>query len=96
MAYVSVDDLMLYCRADDDADGQTRQLIASLGEEAEAYLAENGADPDSMTGNDLQVFAGTVKAMTLHRYDHPAGEEYPPGLQRWINKVKYTKRETEE
>lgn len=91
MAYVSVDDLMLYCRADDDADGNTRQLIADLGDEAEAYLMECGADPDSMTADGLRVFASAVKAMTLHRYDNPAGEEYPPGLQRMINRIKYTK-----
>ena len=91
MAYVSVDDLMRYCRADDDAGGETRQLIADLGEDAEAYLKECGADPDAMTEDGQRFFAATVKAMTLHRYDNPAGEEYPPGLQRWINKIKYTK-----
>ena len=64
-------------------------LLSSLGEEAEAYLRTTcGAEPETMTADELNVFKLAVKRMVLAAYDDPAGAQDPPGVRRLINGVK--------
>jgi hypothetical protein len=86
MDFVSVDELIRYCRADDDE--ETRALMEDLGESAEAYLIDNGADPMEMGDAGRKVWALCVKSLTLHYYDNPGGAEFPPGLRQLINRAK--------
>jgi hypothetical protein len=86
MDFVSVDELIRYCRADDDE--ETHALMEDLGESAEAYLIDNGADPMQMGPAELKVWTLCVKALTLHYYDNPGGAEFPPGLRQLVNRVK--------
>lgn len=87
MDYVSTEELLLYCRAESDAE----PLITSLGEAAEAYLKESGCD---LENSSAEVVGLTVKALTLHYFDNPAGTPLPAGLQSLINQLKYTRRTT--
>lgn len=84
---VKLAELRLYCRIDQSEENDA--LLSSLGEEAEAYLRTTcGAEPETMTADELNVFKLAVKRMVLAAYDDPAGAQDPPGVRRLINGVK--------
>ena len=76
---VPIEILMAYCRADGE-DAQT--LVQDAAKDAEAYLANMGADPAS------PVYNKALKALTLHFFDHPEGGAFSPALQKLINTLK--------
>lgn len=86
MAIVSKDELMLYCKVDE---GDPREdLLVELAETAEADLLDGGA---TYTDHNALRFKLTVKMMTLHYLDNPAGAPFPAGIQRRINELKFGK-----
>lgn len=76
---VPIEILMAYCRADGE-DAQT--LVQDAAEDAELYLSNMGADPEST------VYNKALKALTLHFFDHPEGGEFSPALKKLLNNLK--------
>lgn len=90
MASVSKEELMLYCKVDE---GDPREdLLVSLADGAESYLEEAGAY--QTVGNQIR-YKLLVMMMTLHDLDHPEGADYPAGIQRRINQLKFVKTKEE-
>ena len=81
---------MLYCKVD-EGDPQ-EDLLVSLAEGAESYLEEAGA---FQTAGNLVRYKILVLMMTLHDLDHPDGADYPAGIQRRINQLKFVKNKEE-
>lgn len=75
---IPVEILLAYCRADEDA----TEAVSDAAQDAENFLSGMGADPDS------PVYNKTLKALTLHFFDHPAGGEFSPALQKMVNTLK--------
>lgn len=77
-------ELMTYCRVDDEAVGD---LLVELSYSAAEYLASAGIQQNS--DNEAR-YALAVKALTLHYLDSPTQEAVPAGLQSVINQLKHT------
>lgn len=81
---------MLYCKVDE---GDPREgLLVELADAAESYLKEAGAI--QTTGNLIR-YKILVLMMTLHDLDNPEGKDYPGGIQRRINQLKFVKTKEE-
>lgn len=75
---IAIEILMAYCRADEDA----KAAVADAAEDAEYYLTNMRADPQS------PVYNKALKALTLQFFDHPDGGEFSPALQKLLNALK--------
>lgn len=82
MAAVSKDDLMRYCRVDDDCTGDD---LVKLADAAERKLLRTCNV--QRTEENAEEYDLCVKAMTLHSFDHP-GEPYTQGIRDQINELK--------
>lgn len=90
MTYLIREELMRYCRVDDDTAADT---LVALADSAEAYLETAGVDIDLV---DESQFNLAVCALTLHWFDNPTGGEPPAGLRQLINQLKLTPTAKEE
>jgi hypothetical protein len=90
MTYLTREELMRYCRVDDDNAADT---LVDLEDSAEAYLKTAGVNIDSV---DESRFKLAVCALTLHWFDNPTGGELPAGLRQLINQLKFTPTTEEE
>lgn len=86
MNTIPVDELMRYCRADDDAEGLMRSEIAALGESAEEYLRSNGV---AVEADDPQVSL-CVKARVLYTLDPVNNADVWAMGERILNRLKDT------
>lgn len=77
-------ELMTYCRVDDEATGE---LLVELSYSAAEYLEAAGIQQNS---ENERRYALAVKALTLHYLDNPTPEAIPAGLQSIINQLKLT------
>lgn len=77
-------ELMLYCRVDDETLGDHLLELCSA---AQSYLRTAGVTPTPATEGQYRL---TVKAMTLHYFDNPTATQLPAGLQSLINQLKFT------
>lgn len=75
---IPIEILLAYCRADED----DKDAVSDAAQDAESFLSDMGADPDR------PVYNKTLKALTLHFFDHPAGGEFSPALQKLVNTLK--------
>ena len=75
---IPIEILMAYCRADEDA----RDVVVDAAQDAGNFLMGLGADPAH------PVYGKTLKALTLHFFDHPEGGELSPALQKLLNTLK--------
>ena len=81
MAIVSKEELMLFCREDDDDMGD---LLVTFADACEEHLLANGVAP---TAKNMSRYRLCEKNWALHHRDHP-GEAIPPGLRAQINQLK--------
>ena len=84
MTSVTIDDLRLYCRVDEEAEDL---LLSQHADAAESKLTAAGIP---LTDRNCDRYKLAVKAMTLHFLDHP-GEALPQGIRDMINDLKFTK-----
>lgn len=84
---VTRDELMQYCRVDDEDAGD---LLENLADSAEEYLDSAGAPFDGAGYQDAKYILA-VKALVLHWFDNPAGADVPASLQSLINQLKFSK-----
>ena len=82
MAAVSKEDLMRYCRVDDEDTGED---LVKLADAAERKLLRTCKV--QRTDANAEEYDLCVKAMTLHQFDHP-GEAYTQGIRDQINELK--------
>lgn len=84
MGIVSREEIVAYCRLDED---ELIETACGLAETMEARLKTKGAVDNP---RNHATFCLAVKAMTLHELDHP-GEKIPQGIQDMINELKFVK-----
>ena len=84
MESVTIEDLRLYCRVDEEAEDI---LLSQHADAAESKLTAAGIP---ITDRNRDRYALAVKAMTLHFLDHP-GDALPQGIREMINDLKFTK-----
>lgn len=78
------EELMSYCRADTEEQGN---LAVAQADAAEAYLERLGIE---FSESNAGTYALAVKALALHWMDNPTLQEVPAGLRRLINQLKYS------
>ena len=84
MTSVTIEDLRLYCRVDEEAEDL---LLSQHADAAESKLTAAGIP---LTDRNRDRYALAVKAMTLHFLDNP-GEALPQGIRDMINDLKFTR-----
>lgn len=78
------EELMVYCRVDDEAQGD---LLVSLARSAQEYLSSAGIRPSE---DNYERYGLAIKALTLHYLDNPVPGSVPAGVQSIINQLKLT------
>lgn len=85
MRSVTAEQLLRYCRIDDD--DPLAETAREVAETKEEYLSRQGV---ALTEENMGRFGLCVMAWTLHELDHP-GEAAPAGVMQMVNDLRFTR-----